>query len=217
MSRYKHSEKVACSRRLWNNLEGSLFFSGSPFSLFISFVIDLVMSFIFRDPFFDGFDDFMNGAFGSKFMNPDRWGIEDEVAPKKHAKKASAKNHDSLVAVSKNNKITPFSGFGRMDMRESDKDYQLSVDIPGMDKDGIKVTSENNVLVIEGERKQEKESKKDGKYHFVERHFGSFRREMSIPSNADATKINAVYENGVLKVVIPKVEKKVEKKMITVN
>lgn len=40
---------------------------------------------------------------------------------------------------------------------------------------------------------------------------------MSIPSNADATKINAVYENGVLKVVIPKVEKKVEKKMITVN
>ncbi|OAO15738.1 Heat shock protein [Blastocystis sp. ATCC 50177/Nand II] len=165
------------------------------------------MSFIFRDPFFDGFDDFMNGAFSSKFMNPDRWGIEDEVAPKKHAKKASAKNHDSLVAVSKNNKITPFSGFGRMDMRESDKDYQLSVDIPGMDKDGIKVTSENNVLVIEGERKQEKESKKDG----------NFRREMSIPSNADATKINAVYENGVLKVVIPKVEKKVEKKMITVN
>lgn len=141
MSRYKHSKKVACSRRLWNNLEGSLFFSGSPFSLFISFVIDLVMSFIFRDPFFDGFDDFMNGAFSSKFMNPDRWGIEDEVVPKKHAKKASAKNHDSLVGVSKNNKITPFSGFGRMDMRESDKDYQLSVDIPGMDKDGIKVTS----------------------------------------------------------------------------
>lgn len=175
------------------------------------------MSFIFRDPFFDGFDDFMNGAFNSKFMNPERWSIEDDVPTKKHAKKTSSKNHDSLLAVSKNNKITPFSGFGRMDMRESDKDYQLSVDIPGMGKDNIKVTAENNVLVIEGERKQEKEDKKDGKYHFVERHFGSFHREMSIPANADAEKINAVYENGVLKVVIPKKEKEVEKKMITVN
>lgn len=195
-------------------LEGSFVLRPHPFSYFLYLVVIFIMSFIFRDPFFDGFDDLVSATFNPKFM---KWALEDESAPKKHSKKTSAKNHDTQIAAVKEGRISPFSGFGRMDMHETDKDYQLSVDIPGMDRKDIKVTAENNALVIEGERKEEKEDKKNGKYHFMERHFGSFRREMSIPSNADAEKIDAVYENGVLKVVIPKKEKEVEKKMITVN
>ena len=81
------------------------------------------------------------------------------------------------------------------------------------------MSSEENKLVIEGERKSEKKEDDDKtKVHFVERHFGSFHREVCLPGNALMDGIDAKYENGVLKVCIPK-EKKVEstKKQITVN
>ena len=112
--------------------------------------------------------------------------------------------------------ITPFSGFGRMDMKENEKEYEMSVDLPGMDKSEIKMHVEDNGLVIEGERKSEKKEEKD-KYHFCERHFGSFHREVSLPKNANVDGINAMYENGVLKVVIPKKEESAQKKQICVN
>ena len=70
--------------------------------------------------------------------------------------------------------------------------------------------------MIEGERKSEKKEEKD-KYHFCERHFGSFHREVSLPKNANVDGINAMYENGVLKVVIPKKEEGASKKQICVN
>lgn len=114
--------------------------------------------------------------------------------------------------------ITPFSGFGRMDMQEKEKEYELSVDIPGMNKNEIKITTENNMLVIEGERKQECcKDDKEKKYHFMERHYGSFRRELSVPANAKADAMSATYENGVLKISIPKVEQPVHKKQIDIK
>ena len=150
------------------------------------------MSIIFRDPFFDSFDDLLVSAFPKQH---DDW-FDDGV---------------------RRDMITPFSGFGRMDMKETDKEYELKVDLPGMDKSEIKMTVENNGLVIEGERKSEKKEEKD-KYHFTERHFGSFHREVSLPKNANVEAINAVYENGVLNVVIPKKEEATEqKKQICVN
>ena len=150
------------------------------------------MSIIFRDPFFDNFDDLLVSAFPNQ---RDNW-FDDGV---------------------RRDMITPFSGFGRMDMKENEKEYELKVDLPGMDKSEIKMTVENNGLVIEGERKSEKKNKKD-KCHFTERHYGSFHREVSLPKNANVEAINAVYENGVLNVVIPKKEEEKEgKKQICVN
>lgn len=102
-----------------------------------------------------------------------------------------------------------------MDMRESEKGYELSVDIPGMEKENIKISTENNILVIEGERKEEKTSEQD-KVHFMERHYGSFRREISLPSNVKTDDIVAMYNNGVLKLHIPKAEQHSSKKSITV-
>ena len=152
------------------------------------------MSIIFRDPFFDNFDDILVSTF-PKQHDLDSWfndGIRRDV-------------------------ITPFSGFGRMDMKENEKEYEMSVDLPGMDKSEIKMHVEDNGLVIEGERKSEKKEDKD-KYHFCERHFGSFHREVSLPENANVDAINAMYDNGVLKVVIPKKEEnKAGRKQICVN
>ena len=156
------------------------------------------MSFVFRDPFFDAFDDFVN------YSVPSYVAIGDDKDNKKDA-----------VQKVRRDVITPFSGFGRMDLHENDKSYEMKVDIPGMKKEDIKLTTEENKLVIEGERKDEK---KDDKCHFVERHFGSFHREVCLPVNAEMDKISASYENGVLSVSVPKKEEvKPAKKQITVN
>lgn len=164
------------------------------------------MSFILRDPFFNGFEDVLstNWPFGTR-------GYPFSLEDKKDESLSSPKRMRRDV-------ITPFSGFGRMDMKETDKDYELSVDIPGMDKSEIKITTDNNVLSIEGERKQEKKvDDKKNKYHFTERHFGSFHREISLPANANTEKIDAVYNNGVLMVSIPKREQEMNKKHIDVK
>ena len=156
------------------------------------------MSFVFRDPFFDAFDDFVN------YSVPSYVAIGDDKDNKKDA-----------VQKVRRDVITPFSGFGRMDLHENDKSYEMKVDIPGMKKEDIKLTTEENKLVIEGERQDEK---KDDKCHFVERHFGSFHREVCLPVNAEMDKISASYENGVLSVSVPKKEEvKPAKKQITVN
>ena len=156
------------------------------------------MSFVFRDPFFDAFDDFVNYSY------PYQCAIQDNNNNKKDA-----------VQKVRRDAITPLSGFGRMDLHENDKSYEVRVDIPGMSKEDIKLTTEENKLVIEGERKDEK---KDDKCHFVERHFGSFHREVCLPGNAEMDKISASYENGVLSVSIPKkAEPTTTKKSITVN
>lgn len=156
------------------------------------------MSFIFRDPFFNVFDDYLSSL---PSMNSS-WLTDDE-------------NADSKV---RRDVITPFSGFGRMDLHETDKDYELTMDLPGMDKSEINISTENNKLVIEGERKEEKkEDDKEKKCHFMERHFGSFHREVALPKNTNSENIGAVYENGVLKINIPKMEVESGKKTVTVN
>ena len=111
---------------------------------------------------------------------------------------------------------TPFSGFGRMDLHESDKEYHIRMDVPGMTKEEINISLDNNNLVIEGERKDEKDGA-DSKCHFSERHFGSFHREVSLPQNAKISDINAKYENGVLLISIPKEVVESNVKQITVN
>ena len=159
----------------------------------------LTMSFILRDPFFDGFEDVMTWPLRGRDHSP--FALEDDKSMAKRVRR---------------DVITPFSGFGRMDMTESDKAYQLCVDIPGMEKKDIKISTQNNVLVIEGERKEEEKTEKDH-CHFMERHYGSFRREVSVPANANAEAISAVYDKGVLKLTIPKVDTEVSKKTIEVS
>jgi len=112
-----------------------------------------------------------------------------------------------------NEKMTPFiSSMGSMitptfkvDISEDEKAIYLSADIPGVKKEDVKVTMEDDVISICAERCQEEEEKKKN-YHRVERSWGSLSRSFTIGDNVDAENITANYDNGVLKIVVPKKE-----------
>ena len=92
-----------------------------------------------------------------------------------------------------------------VDITEDDKEYLIKAELPEVKKDDVKVTVENGVLSITGERKFEKEEK-GRKYHRVERAYGNFVRSFTLPDDADANKVNAEFRDGVLKVHVAKSE-----------
>ena len=92
-----------------------------------------------------------------------------------------------------------------VDNADHETDLVIKVDLPEIKREEIKVTVENGVLVLSGERKLEKEEK-GRKYHRIERAYGSFGRTFSLPDNADAEKVNAEFNEGVLKLHIAKSE-----------
>lgn len=91
----------------------------------------------------------------------------------------------------------------QVDISEDDKEYLVKADLPEMKKEEVKVTVEDGVLSISGERKSEKEEK-NKKYHRIERSYGTFLRTFTLPEDADAKKIAADFKEGVLKVHLPK-------------
>jgi HSP20 family protein len=93
-----------------------------------------------------------------------------------------------------------------VDISEDEKEYLIKAEIPEMKKDDIKISVQDNVLSISGERKYEKDEK-GKKYHRVERAYGSFVRSFTLPEDADGSKVGAEYKDGVLKVHLPKSEK----------
>ncbi len=93
-----------------------------------------------------------------------------------------------------------------VDITEDDKEYLIKAELPEVKKEDVKLTIEDNVLSISGERKYEKEEK-GRKYHRMERAYGSFMRSFTLPDDADGSKVSAEYKDGVLKVHVPKSEK----------
>ena len=93
-----------------------------------------------------------------------------------------------------------------VDITEDDKEYLVKAELPGMKKEDVKVSVENGVVSICGERKFEKEEKTK-KYHRVERSYGKFERSFTLPELADPAKVKAEYKEGVLTVHLPKSEK----------
>lgn len=93
-----------------------------------------------------------------------------------------------------------------VDISEDEKEYLVKAELPEVKKEDVKLTVQDNVLSITGERKYEKEEK-GRKYHRVERAYGSFMRSFTLPEDADATKVAADYKDGVLRVHLPKSEK----------
>jgi HSP20 family protein len=101
-----------------------------------------------------------------------------------------------------------------VNVKDNDKDYEIEVAAPGMKKQDFSINVENRILTISAEIKDEKEEKED-KYTRREFIATSFTRSFSLPENADENNIQAHYENGILRVSVPKVEeKKPDKKKI---
>jgi HSP20 family protein len=92
-----------------------------------------------------------------------------------------------------------------VDIIENNDQFILKAEIPGMTKDDVKITLENNVLTIRGEKKNES-AKKEGDYHRNERSYGSFERSFSVPGTFKVNEIDAQYKDGVLTLILPKAE-----------
>jgi HSP20 family protein len=93
-----------------------------------------------------------------------------------------------------------------VDIMEDEAGYVIKAELPEVKKEDVKLTVQDGVLMLSGERKFVKEEK-DKKYHRVERAYGSFVRSFSLPEDADEDKVTADFKDGVLQVHLPKSEK----------
>jgi len=98
-----------------------------------------------------------------------------------------------------------------IDLSETEKEYTVVVDLPGMEEKDIDLTYDRNTLSIAGKKEEEKVDK-DRHYHRIERYSGQFRREIYLNEDVDESKIEATFKNGVLKINLPKLEDSVQKK-----
>jgi HSP20 family protein len=90
-----------------------------------------------------------------------------------------------------------------IDIAESEKAFELTAELPGMDEKNVEVKVSNGNLIIKGEKQEEKEEKKKD-YYMRERNFGSFERRFAVPEGVDADKIEASFKKGVLTLTLPK-------------
>jgi HSP20 family protein len=91
------------------------------------------------------------------------------------------------------------------DIYETEKEVVVKAELPGLKKEEVNVSIENNLLTIQGERKFEEETKKDN-YHRVERAYGEFLRSFTLPAFVDTAKIGAEFKDGILMLTLPKRE-----------
>jgi HSP20 family protein len=111
-----------------------------------------------------------------------------------------------------------WSGFTpKMDLEETDKEYRITAELPGMEEKDVEVLLTGNSLTLKGEKKEEKEEKGQSFYH-MERSYGSFHRTVPLPEGIDLKKVDADFKNGVLTVKLPKtVEAKTKSKKIPIK
>jgi HSP20 family protein len=100
----------------------------------------------------------------------------------------------------------PFAGYKAwpaIDVAEKDNEIVVKAEVPGCKADDIDISVYGNTLTISGEKKHEEEKKEEGYYH-VESTYGSFRRVIGLPTDVDASKVEAVCKEGVLSITLPK-------------
>lgn len=101
--------------------------------------------------------------------------------------------------------LVPTAWTPSVDIAEHDNEYVVKMEIPGVEKNDVKITMHDNVLTVTGEKKNEKESK-GSSYHRIERAYGAFERSFALPSSVKADSIDAVFKDGILKITLPKSE-----------
>lgn len=98
----------------------------------------------------------------------------------------------------------------RLDVTETEKNVEVKAELPGMERKDIDITLDRGLLMIKGEKREEKEEK-DRYYHRVERRYGTFCRSVRLPAEVKEEKIEATFKDGVLTVTLPKVETEIKK------
>lgn len=93
-----------------------------------------------------------------------------------------------------------------VDVKETDDALLFDLEMPGVAEDKLEITCEGGVLAVAGEKMGVRKEGDEGKWHIVERTFGSFRRSFQLPTNVQEDKIEATLTNGVLHVRVPKME-----------
>jgi|SRR6266404_2460964 len=102
-----------------------------------------------------------------------------------------------------------------VDVYDDEHNLVLKMEVPGVDQKDIDIRLENNTLTVRGERNFEKEEKEEN-FHRIERRYGTFSRSFTLPNSVDTEKVNANYENGVLKIALAK-RAEAKPKQIKVN
>jgi HSP20 family protein len=101
----------------------------------------------------------------------------------------------------------------QVDVLETDAELVIRADLPGMTKDDVDLEVSDGVLILKGEKKEEKEEK-DTHFRIVERAYGAFERSFALPSSIDAEKIRADFTHGVLEIHLPKTEKAIGRRVL---
>ncbi len=100
--------------------------------------------------------------------------------------------------------------------RETENDYHIEVELPGVKKENVDIQVDGNVLTISGERKVRQEVKEED-YHRIESRYGKFSRSFTLPEKVDIANIQAEFENGILEVTIPKLKVDTSSKKIEIK
>jgi HSP20 family protein len=126
-------------------------------------------------------------------------------SPRRYVPTASNELERAFDTMLKNwaSPVSEFDWNPSIDVSESDKDFVVKADIPGVDPKDVDISIDNNSLVISGEKRQEEEEK-GRNYYRLERSYGTFRRTFVLPSDAEVDKVKASSKDGVVTITIPK-------------
>jgi HSP20 family protein len=101
--------------------------------------------------------------------------------------------------------LVPAAWCPAVDIAEHDDEFVVKMELPGVSREDVKITMQNHVLLVHGEKKQDKESK-GSNYHRVERSYGAFQRTFTLPATVRSEKIDANFADGILNITLPKAE-----------
>ena len=104
----------------------------------------------------------------------------------------------------------------RLDVKETDKEFRVSVELPGIAEEDIEVDVDDDLLTVRAEKKEEREIERADQ-HVTERRFGVFQRSIRLPQSVDAQTVKATLDNGVLQIAIPKSERQTSKRRVAVT